>query len=623
MTSRRMQIGNTNVGDGHPCYVIAEIGSNHQGDTKLCADMIRAAAGAGASAVKLQKRHLDTLFTTSYGAAPYTGPHAFGPTYLEHRRRLELDEAAWRELAVVARDAQVDLIATAFDEPSGEFLAELGVAAIKIASGDATNLPLVQWLADLKVPLIASTGGLNWSDTDLLVEALRSAHAAAILQCTSIYPCPAERLDLAVIADMRRRYPGVVVGYSGHEIGVGPSVGAVALGAAIIERHFTIDRTLRGSDQQMSLSPDELATLVHQAEETRQALGTVHKECHPDERPALVKLGKKLVAARALNAGSQLGADDLAVRSPGDGLSPAHLPDLVGRCLLRDIGVEEDVTLTDLEPLTATERPRRTAKPSFRCDQRLAVVTGAAGTLGPVWASTLADAGATTIAIAQPGTEHRPEVERLESSGVAILVADTTTDDAIHDVAETVSQRWGPPHILVASAGLDSTPHDGQTLDLGALRLDDIAPVMHTNAIGTALTISAFGGHMVTAGRGSIILIGSQYALVAPRPAVYSDAGLRFTKNPAYGASKAAVVQLARYFAAHWGESGVRVNALCPGGIEGAQTDGFKQRFASELPLGRLLRPDELQGALLFLASDASIAVTGSQLLVDGGYTCW
>jgi NAD(P)-dependent dehydrogenase (short-subunit alcohol dehydrogenase family) len=261
--------------------------------------------------------------------------------------------------------------------------------------------------------------------------------------------------------------------------------------------------------------------------------------------------------------------------------------------------------------------------PNFRCDDRLAVITGAAGTLGPMWATTLAAAGATTVAIAQPGTEQRPEVEHLAELGVEIMTADTTSADSLKAVTDDITRRWGPPDILVANAGLDSTPAEGRALDLGALRLDDVAPVLHTNAVGTALTISGFGGHMVAAGRGSIILIASQYALVSPRPAIYSDAGLQFTKNPAYGASKAAVVQLARYFAAHWSGSGVRVNALCPGGIENDQPPRFKRHFAKELPLGRMLRPDELQGALLFLASDASTAMTGSQLVIDGGYTSW
>lgn len=621
--TRQLQIGDTTIGDGHPCYVIAEIGCNHQGDADRCAEMIRAAAASGASAVKLQKRHLDTLFTRTCGAAPYTSPHAFGPTYLEHRRKLELSEPAWRDLVDVTHDAGVDLVATAFDEPSGEFLANVGVAAIKIASGDATNLPLVERLVDLKLPVLASTGGLDWSDIDRLVEILAAAPGAAILQCTSIYPCPPENLELAVIAEMRARYPDLVVGYSGHELGIGPSVGAVALGAALVERHFTTDRGLRGSDQQMSIVPGELAELVRDAEATRRAIGTGDKACHPDERPALVKLGKKLVAARRLVRGTVLGTDDLVVRSPGDGLSPALLGDLVDRRLVRDLEPDDDIALEDLQPIQSAPSATTPTLPSLRCDERLAVVTGAAGKLGPLWAATLATAGATTVAIAQPGTERRPEVEGLPNLGVEVVTADTTNADSLKVAADDISRRFGPPHILVASAGLDSTPADGQALDLGALRLDDIVPVLHTNVIGTALTISAFGGHMVAAGRGSIILIGSQYALVSPRPSVYTNAGLRFTKNPAYGASKAAVVQLARYFAAHWGASGVRVNALCPGGIDGDQTPRFKQRFAKELPLGRMLQPDELQGALLFLASDASTAMTGSQLVIDGGYTSW
>jgi NAD(P)-dependent dehydrogenase (short-subunit alcohol dehydrogenase family) len=268
-----------------------------------------------------------------------------------------------------------------------------------------------------------------------------------------------------------------------------------------------------------------------------------------------------------------------------------------------------------------------TTAPSLDCSGRVAVVTGAAGQLGPVWVRALAVAGAKTVALAEPGSSERAEVRALEDElGTTVLLADITDTGSLASAANAVVHRFGAPHILVASAGIDHVPARGHALDLTSLQLGDVEQIAHTNVVGTMLTISAFGRPMVQAGRGSIIVIGSQYASVAPQPALYGHLagdGRPFVKNPAYGASKAATVNLARHFAAHWGKHGVRVNALSPGGVLAVQDEDFRHKFAKAVPLGRMIKPVELAGPLLFLASDASSGLTGVDLLVDGGYSIW
>src|ERR1017187_1791721 len=261
----------------------------------------------------------------------------------------------------------------------------------------------------------------------------------------------------------------------------------------------------------------------------------------------------------------------------------------------------------------------------FDCSGRVAVVTGGAGRLGPVWVSALLEAGATVAMVLQPGTADSPEVADLRRHHAVITVsADVTDRDSVVRAREEVAAAVGRPQILVANAGVDHRPVPGRALELDDLSPADVSGIVATNLVGTLLSVSLFGAPMVKARRGSIIMIGSQYAQVAPKPSLYDHiAPGPFVKNPAYGASKAAVVNLCRSFAAYWGPAGVRVNVLSPGGVRGGQDRDFQSKFCSEVPLGRMLEPEELKGPLVFLASDASSYVTGSHLIVDGGYSIW
>jgi NAD(P)-dependent dehydrogenase (short-subunit alcohol dehydrogenase family) len=233
----------------------------------------------------------------------------------------------------------------------------------------------------------------------------------------------------------------------------------------------------------------------------------------------------------------------------------------------------------------------------------VAVVTGASGNLGPVWIAALRQAGATVVGI-----------DLVPAEGVE--VADVTDRGALEAARERIAAEHGPPAVLVNNAGIDQPPEPGA----GAETPEAFRRTLEVNLAGTFLATQVFGEAMVEACRGSIVNIGSLYAGVAPVPAFY-DHLPGFVKPAAYGASKAGVVQLARYFARLWGPHGVRVNALSPGGVRAAQDEQFLRKYCDRVPLGRMAEKDDLVGPLLFLASDASRYVTGHELRVDGGFT--
>jgi NAD(P)-dependent dehydrogenase (short-subunit alcohol dehydrogenase family) len=231
---------------------------------------------------------------------------------------------------------------------------------------------------------------------------------------------------------------------------------------------------------------------------------------------------------------------------------------------------------------------------------RVAVVTGALGILGPVWTEALAGAGATVV-----GLDVR--------EGDGVLKADVTDRASLERVLVAVMEEHGAPSVLINNAGIDVPP--GQNDDASFRETLDV------NVAGVFNATQVFGQAMCDAGRGSVVNIGSLYASIAPIPAFYDHFDPPFAKPAAYGASKAAVVNLTRYFARLWGPYGVRVNALSPGGVRGEQDAEFIRKYSERVPLGRLAEPADIVGPLLFLASDASGYVTGQDLRVDGGFT--
>ena len=269
-------------------------------------------------------------------------------------------------------------------------------------------------------------------------------------------------------------------------------------------------------------------------------------------------------------------------------------------------------------------------KNSFNLESEIAVVTGALGKLGPIWIEALLNAGASVLALDLPQTPVSEEFRRLQTGyGETRLKLDRTdvrSRSSLEAACENCIAELGVPTILVNNAGIDRPPaNSAKGYRLENIPVEENREIFEVNILGLFQVIQVFGAQMVAAGRGSIINIGSLYASVSPDERFYDHipGDPPFLKPPAYGASKAAVVNLTRYLATLWAPHGVRVNTLSPGGVLGGQDEEFKRKFCSRVPLGRMATAEDLCGPLVFLASQASSYVTGTELVVDGGFTAW
>jgi sialic acid synthase len=288
---RELVIDGIRIADDTDCYVIAEIGHNHQGNLDICREMFRAAKLAGCHAVKLQKRDNKTLYSEEFYNSPYNSENAFGPTYGAHREALEFGREQYAALKIYAEHLGVTFFATAFDIPSVEFLVSLGMPAIKIASGDLTNDRLLSAARKTGIPLIVSTGGGDHCD---IFSTNGMYRPAAMLHCTSGYPAKYEELNLRCIQTMRDDMPDMVIGWSGHDRGTAMAVAAYTLGARIIEKHFTLDRTMKGTDQAMSLEPQGMQHMIESLKQCRLALGDGVKRQYDSEIEPLKKQRKNI-----------------------------------------------------------------------------------------------------------------------------------------------------------------------------------------------------------------------------------------------------------------------------------------------------------------------------------------
>jgi N,N'-diacetyllegionaminate synthase len=333
-------------------FVIAEAGVNHNGDMALARALVDVAAAARADAVKFQTFAVDRLVTRSAATAEYQRRALGGePSQYEMLARLELSPADHEMLLAHCARRGIEFMSTPFDPESARFLKRLGVRRIKISSGDVTNLPMLEVVGALGLPVILSTGMADLEEVGAAVATLCAAGTTdlALLQCVSNYPADPALTNLRVMDTFARAF-GTPVGLSDHSPGTAVAIAAAARGAAYIEKHFTLDRSLPGPDHQASLLPDELRGLVQAIREVEAAMGDGVKRPAPSELPVRDVARKSLVAARDVPAGTALAPDDVVILRPGTGLSPAALPRVLGRRTARPIPHHTPITEDMLLP---------------------------------------------------------------------------------------------------------------------------------------------------------------------------------------------------------------------------------------------------------------------------------
>jgi pseudaminic acid synthase len=349
--ARPLRIGDRTIGPGHPVYIVAELSANHLNDFDRAMALVHAAAEAGADAIKLQTYTPDTI-TLDCGGEPFT----IGPgTPWEGRRLHEVYREAYMEwdwqpkLAEAAREHGLDCFSSPFDPSSVVFLEKMNVPAYKIASFELVDTGLIACAAKTGKPLIMSTGMADREDIETALEAARAAGAReiALLKCTSAYPSPADDLNLRTLTGLREDFD-VVVGLSDHTLDDTAVIAAVALGACMVERHFTLDRKDGGPDAEFSLEPDEFRSMVSAIRLTETSLGEVHYGPTDAERETR-RFRRSLFVVEDIPAGQPITSHNVRSVRPADGLAPKHLDSVLGRMAVRDLERGTPLAFEDLE----------------------------------------------------------------------------------------------------------------------------------------------------------------------------------------------------------------------------------------------------------------------------------
>jgi N-acetylneuraminate synthase len=336
-----MRIGNRSIGPGSPALVIAEIGNNHDGSLGQARALVEAAAEAGADAVKLQTH----IAAAEMLPSTPTPPHFDEPRYA-FTQRMELSLEAHQTLKALAEERGLILFSSPFSVAAVELLEQVGVPAYKIASGEVSNPPLIEAIAATGKPVLLSTGMSGLEDVAPAMETLAGSDVV-LLQCTSAYPCPPERVNLAGMATLRERF-GVPVGLSDHTADIHTSIAAVALGAVAIEKHFTLSRRLYGPDHHASLEPEDLARLVDGVRQVEAALGDGTKDRDPGLDPVRATFEKSVVAAADIPEGTVLEPALLTTKRPGTGIAAARIAEVIGRRTARALARDDMLQEADL-----------------------------------------------------------------------------------------------------------------------------------------------------------------------------------------------------------------------------------------------------------------------------------
>jgi N,N'-diacetyllegionaminate synthase len=344
---RLIEIEGKKIGQGQPCFIIAEAGVNHNGDIKLARQLVKVATAAGADAIKFQTFKSEKLATAQAPKADYQKQTTDSTeSQLAMLKRLEMSREMHEELRAFCRSHNILFLSTPFEEDSADELIEMGLKLLKLPSGEVTNLPFLAHVARKNVPVILSTGMASLGEVEQAVEIFRANGNAGLvlLQCVSNYPADPAHCNLRAMQTMASAF-GVPVGFSDHTVGIEVALASVALGACVIEKHFTLDRNLPGPDHKASLEPDELTALVSGIRKVESAMGDGVKVRSASEQNTADVVRKSIVTACEIPAGSRITAEMLAIRRPGNGLPPAMVPHVVGRTAQRRIASGTLITL--------------------------------------------------------------------------------------------------------------------------------------------------------------------------------------------------------------------------------------------------------------------------------------
>lgn len=346
-----MKLGNRKIGTAEKCFIIAEAGVNHNGDLEKALQMIDMAADAGVDAVKFQTFQAELLASEEAPKACYQEQNTGNPeSQFQMLKRLELPKDAYPELISACRVKDLIFMSTPFDEGSVDLLEEVGIAAYKIPSGEITNVPLLKYIAQKNKPVIMSTGMAKMEEIRLAVQVMQKEETGplALLQCTSNYPVKPEDVNLRAMNLLAHEF-GLPVGFSDHSLGIELSVAAVAMGACIIEKHFTLDKTLEGPDHLMSLELQELKDLVLAIRNVEQALGDGQKGQMASEKNTAEVARKSIHYKTDLSRGTILTEGDFIMLRPGTGVSPLKMAEIIGKKLKKDVPANSMLDLNDVE----------------------------------------------------------------------------------------------------------------------------------------------------------------------------------------------------------------------------------------------------------------------------------
>jgi len=343
------KLGKELISRNAKCFVIAEIGHNHQGELDKAVNMIHIAAACGANAIKFQKRNNKKLYTQKMYNQPYDNENSFGSTYGKHRDALEFGFDDFKELMKVAKKNHVEFMCTAFDFDSADFLEELGIKSFKIASGDLTSLPLIEYIAKKNKPMFISTGASTLEEVKETYKLVTSLNKKiCFFHCIATYPSEYNQLNLNVIRTYLKELPEAVIGYSSHENGIlGPNI-AYMLGATVIETHFTLNHSWKGTDHKFSLEPQGLQKMIRDLRRIDLLLGNGEKRILEEEKSARQKMGKSLFYVHNLKSSSVLKKNDICIKSPGGYLKTNNFNLVVGKKLIKNVVKEDPINLSDL-----------------------------------------------------------------------------------------------------------------------------------------------------------------------------------------------------------------------------------------------------------------------------------